>query len=322
MCTIREAIPEQDFPAIAELLNLVNVNPVPTTAEGLQRAHQRTAPGQLVQRLVAEDKGELIGYTSIRHDPWMPPDQFFVYVLTPPDHRQRGIGTALYTAALEFVRSQGGKRVTAEVPDHEQVGLAFAQKRGFSIDRHQFNSKLEITAFDETPYTGIVEGLEAQGIRFFTMADVPDTEEMQRKLYDLYRAVTVDIPGMTGQRPFEDFQSNILHSDWYRRDAQLLAADGEVWVGLGTLRYTPTTGSVYLQMTGVDRPYRGRKIATALKLWGIRWARAVGTKGITTSNDSRNAPILAINQKMGFVPEQGRYQLVATVDLETAGHKA
>jgi RimJ/RimL family protein N-acetyltransferase len=62
-------------------------------------------------------------------------------------------------------------------------------------------------------------------------------------------------------------------------------------------------------ITGVDRMYRGRKIALALKLLAIRWAIEKGASCIVTDNDSQNAPMLAINRKLGYVPRPGIFRL-------------
>ena len=58
-------------------------------------------------------------------------------------------------------------------------------------------------------------------------------------------------------------------------------------------------------LTGVDRAYRGRKIAQALKLQTILYAKACGADSIATQNDSVNAPMLAINRKLGYVRQEG-----------------
>ncbi len=62
-------------------------------------------------------------------------------------------------------------------------------------------------------------------------------------------------------------------------------------------------------MTGVVASYRGRKIALALKLLAIRYAWSHGAKTIRTHNDSLNAPMLAINRKLGYQPQSGKYRL-------------
>ena len=53
-----------------------------------------------------------------------------------------------------------------------------------------------------------------------------------------------------------------------------------------------------------------RKIALALKLLSIRAALRWGADYIRTNNDSQNAPMLAINRKLGYVPQPGGYRMV------------
>jgi RimJ/RimL family protein N-acetyltransferase len=54
-------------------------------------------------------------------------------------------------------------------------------------------------------------------------------------------------------------------------------------------------------MTGVARPYRGKGVATLLKLRGIRYAQDHGNQKLWVVNDSVNAAMLALNAKLGFV---------------------
>jgi GNAT superfamily N-acetyltransferase len=63
-------------------------------------------------------------------------------------------------------------------------------------------------------------------------------------------------------------------------------------------------------MTGVLREYRGRDIALALKLRAIQVARAREMRTMWTNNDSENAPMLAINRKLGYQPEPGVIRLI------------
>ena len=65
--------------------------------------------------------------------------------------------------------------------------------------------------------------------------------------------------------------------------------------------------------TGVIPEYRGRGIATALKVKTILHAREVGVSEILTQNDSENEPMLAINRKLGYQNWPGAYVLKATI---------
>ena len=53
-------------------------------------------------------------------------------------------------------------------------------------------------------------------------------------------------------------------------------------------------------LTAVLPKHRGQGIARALKIAGIVAAKAQGFEAIRTDNDTRNAPMLAINDSLGF----------------------
>jgi len=62
--------------------------------------------------------------------------------------------------------------------------------------------------------------------------------------------------------------------------------------------------------TGVARAYRGRGVASALKEAAVRWASDHGIQYIYTGNDLTNAPMLAINRKLGFQPLPASIEMV------------
>ena len=76
------------------------------------------------------------------------------------------------------------------------------------------------------------------------------------------------------------------------------------------MAYYPERNSAYNAFTGVERDYRGRGLAQALKLLAVRFAQHYGAAYIRTNNDSQNAPMLAVNRKLGYRPEPGKYRLV------------
>jgi RimJ/RimL family protein N-acetyltransferase len=196
------------------------------------------------------------------------------------------------------------------VRDDQPGYLRFAQNRGFALRRHMFESTIDLAAFDENQFAGLVEAVEASGIRFFSLADVGDTEEARRKLFAVNVKASADTPGSDGGFPsFEEFNELFNTSSWFRPAGQIIAADGDKYIGLAAVAYFAETNSMGNNITGVLPGYRGRKIAQALKLLTIRYAKACGAASIRTSNDSENAPMLAINRKLGYKPLPGNYLL-------------
>jgi len=81
----------------------------------------------------------------------------------------------------------------------------------------------------------------------------------------------------------------------------MIAKDGSKYVGLSTVwRLDQEPRGLVQGNTGVRREYRGRGIAVALKLKVIDFARRNGYEKMKTWNASNNAPMLAVNAKLGF----------------------
>lgn len=307
---LRPIDPAVDLPRLAELTNTVSLEPV-KVRDLLEEIEK--APAEETRRLMAavDEDGRIAGFSDAVREPWMKPGEFYLSIVVDPGARRGGIGTVLYDDAHRFLQEQGATRLRTRVRDDMPESRRFAERRGFVIDRHVYASTLDLTTFDERPFAGRVERAEAQGIRFLTLADAGNTVEAQRKLYELNRRTGRDIPGSDGTfPPFEDFRRFVFEARWFRADGQILAADGDRWVGLAAVGYTEETRMAYNAFTGVDREYRGQGLALALKLLAIRRAREFGATSMRTGNDSQNAPILAINRNLGYRPEPGRYRMV------------
>ncbi len=304
---IRLAVPERDFGAIAEIMTEALY---PTTETQVHEWESRQWEGMIVNRLVAEWDGGVVGYGLSAHQSWQPHGQFEVWVAVRKAQQRRGVGARLYEATLDNALGHGATVITSEVHEGDEASLRFAQARGFRVERHAFESQLDVTAFDETPFAGVIEAVEAGGIRFFSLADM-DTPEVRHGLHEVNAATARDIPGYAGDfLNYDDFCQMVFASSWYFPEGQIMAADGDRIVGLAALGNYAGEGCIYNNMTGVLPEYRGRKIALALKLLSIRAARQRGVRYLRTSNDSENAPMLAINRKLGYKPEAGIFRLI------------
>ncbi|UBV45284.1 GNAT family N-acetyltransferase (plasmid) [Deinococcus taeanensis] len=134
------------------------------------------------------------------------------------------------------------------------------------------------------------------------LSDFPDSPDTRRRLYLLVRQGVLDSPGSDGDFPsLEDFNAFIFGpSYWAEADTQVLALDGEAWVGLSSLRRTSQPGVSGFGLTTVDRSYRGRGVALALKRRALERAAARGDHRVTTEVHPDNAAMRAVNARLGF----------------------
>jgi RimJ/RimL family protein N-acetyltransferase len=160
---------------------------------------------------------------------------------------------------------------------------------------------LDLTAAPLTDTKSVTRPLVEAGYRFFTLAEAGDDETTRRKLYALVREGVCDTPGFSGE--FEGYQAFMerIYTRSYRQHAQsqFLAAYAGDWVGLSSF-VQQADGQGLFGLTVVTRAHRGEGIARALKLLALQYARGSGVDTIVTENHPQNAPILALNEALGF----------------------
>ncbi len=307
---IREAA-AGDFTRVAELISATQ--PEPVTAADLLEWERRSLAGQIRRRFVGTDAtGRIASYGVAQHTTAMGEGRFYLWATVDAACRRRSLGAQIYDAALNFALAYGAVELESEVREDDDAGLRFATRRGYQVVRHIFESAIDLGTFDDAPFDGLLEDVQAGGVRFLSLADVAMDPGYFRQLYEVnYRAVEDD-PGATGGYvSFADFQQILFSASWFDPAGQIMAIDaasGAV-IGLAAVGFFQHTNRAYNMITGVDRPYRGRKVAQALKLLTIRYAKARGYSSIVTNNDSQNAAMLAINRRLGYVPRPGIYKL-------------
>jgi GNAT superfamily N-acetyltransferase len=305
MFRIRNHDPSRDLAALVDIENAIN--PLPMTVEDMAKQEQDRPIGEVMRKMVAEDEsGRVVAHGGAQRNPWDPEGSFTVWAMVLPTARGRGIGQALVGEAIDFARANGARRLIAWAREEDPRARPFAERLGFQYERHHFESRLDITNFDESRFPGAIERVEAQGIRFTDLAAEGDTPEARRKLYELNKAAALTVPGNDGTfPPLEEFSKHVFSARWFRADGQILAVQGERYVGIGAVGFGDD-GAVFNAFTGTDPEYRNRGIALALKLLGIRYARERGATYFLTGNDSMNGPMLHINrEKLGFVARPG-----------------
>ena len=302
---------ERDLDRAADLLS--HYWPRRFTAATMREREAQRPPETIHCALIAVDGADQpIGYGWVSRSPWTAPGEFSSGVVVAPDHRRRGIGHRLYAELATQARERGGTVARAYLRDNRPAALAFARRHGLDVERHEFTSVLDLSGFDESAFAPVVTKAEAAGFRFFSLAEAGFTAESRHSLHALHRQTAADVPGTHDDFPtFAAYEQQLLTSRSHRPEGLVVAASGDEWVGLAAVTYDPAedAGQAYNAHTGVLRQYRGRGVAQALKVLAVRAARAMGARSIRTDNDEENAPMLAINRKLGYVPSPGWYRV-------------
>ncbi|WP_256759462.1 GNAT family N-acetyltransferase [Cohnella sp. WQ 127256] len=321
--TIRKLRHPDDYVAVAPLLNLIWSEP--TTAEQLREDEDKIPPGQLhydeegklmgwdrPKWVVEDELGQVIAYAMAWRAPWTEAGTLSHNLVVKPELRGIGVGRALYATLLEWALEVKASRLTDNIWESDERSIAFAERHGYVKERLAFESVLDLGSyvFDDKLNASIDE-VERSGISFVTLAEEP-SEENERKLHELYKVTHFDIPGYSGDFPwFEEWRKWSLDQPGFRPEWIHIAKDGDRYVGVVTLLHNEQTQAMYHDYTGVLPEYRGRRIALALKLLGIRSALASGAPYMKTHNDSMNGPMLRINRDLlGFRAEPGNYKMV------------
>lgn len=301
---------DDDWPALADFLNTVRIQKV--SAERLREREINRPPGRLRRTMVAVDAyGQICGYSMVAHRPAAEAGRYYLDVAVGPDYRRRGLGAVLYEEAYQFALDNDVRILDADVYDNCAYCLQFAEARGFAIDRHLFESVLDLQAFNPGQYAAVIAEVVSSGIRLFSLAEGGGGDELLRQLHAVNYQAVMDDPASHGTFPsFEDFQRMIRHASWFIPEGQILAAAGEQVIGLSAVGFFAEQNLFENMITGVLPAYRGRHIAQALKVTALRFAKSYGADRVRTHNDSQNAPMLAINRKLGYKPEVGEYRMV------------
>jgi RimJ/RimL family protein N-acetyltransferase/L-amino acid N-acyltransferase YncA len=304
---------EHDFGQLAALFTLEQGEP---TTEPALKLDYEEHKDRIFRLMVAEDaQGELLGFnwaTRSRLDP----TQANFYIIVKAGQRRQGAGSQLYQDLEQAARVEQIKQLKITVRDDCPECRAFAEKVGFSKCSHSIGMSLDLSGFDEQPGLATIARLKNEGFQFTSMAALGNTEEVQRKLYTLNDMTSLETPGSTGEHnwsSFEDFQKKVCQAEWYKPAGQMLVIDSSSgdWAGMSAITRFEGVDYAYNLFTGVDKRYRGRKLAQAVKVLALCHAREVLKVGIVqTNHDSQNFPMIAIDRKLGYVQTPGYFKLV------------
>jgi GNAT superfamily N-acetyltransferase len=267
---------------------------------------------RLLVKVAADEQGERLGFYWASRN-MVEPDRADMYLFVQPEKRRQGVGSLLYADLERAAREAQAKNLRVNVGDDCAPDRAFTERRGFVERRHSIAMELELKTFDDRPYDELIARLQGQGFRFTSMEALGNTEQAQRRLFALNDTAAADTPGSVGEHPwtsFEDFQHRVCQSDWYKPAGQMVVIDtaSGAWVAMSAITRHPGNDFAYNLFTGVEASYRGRKLAQAVKVLALRYARDVlGAARVRTHHNEENLPMIAIDRKLGYHQTPGRY---------------
>jgi GNAT superfamily N-acetyltransferase len=301
---------DDNLPARVELSNLEN--PLPASLEAARHAEENLPPDRLVIRFVGEESGRLIAYASIVGGVFTDPGTFQLHVQVHPDHRGRDHGRALWDLLERQLGYLAWRKLLVQTWADREAALAMLGRRGFAQAHEDLFLRLDLARYERPKdYAEKIRQVELQGIVIRPYAEINDNDK-ERRLWRIFEDSEADVPHAVPyrKRDFDEwkraFQSPSLDTSTY-----VVALDGEEFVGVtGLVQPGGKDAPAMPLVTGTVPAYRGRGIATAVKYAAMELYKERGVPALVTGNARDNAPMLAINKRLGFEPIPSMLSLV------------
>jgi len=284
---VRDAVPA-DYEAMAGVYRSCHPALLVSAASIAHAASTYASDG--LTEFVAELDGVVVGNGSVWPNSWSGQEgavQMDISVL--PGSRRRGAGSALLAALERRYAELGGRVALGNVEEGD--GLAFVGKRGFTTGRVARVSRCVLTRIP-------AETAAPEGVRVVRLSELDDL----RGLYESDTLAAADIPSDSPIVPygFEIWKSRLLDDPRLDHDLSVASLVGDT---VTAMAYLQRVGErVHSSFTGAHPGFRGRGHATLVKSRALHSARAAGATEAFTTNDAKNAPMLAVNTSLGYEP--------------------
>ena len=161
--------------------------------------------------------------------------------------------------------------------------------------------ELDVEKFDDAEFEPYLQRAKTSGTRLTTMAELGDTTEHRRALYDLNKTCSADIPDRGTFYTYDEYVAQRIDVPTFSPSGVVLATRDDALIGMSTTSMHPDKGYAFSEMTGVLAPHRGQGLSLALKLLAIRFVRSSGYERLVTFHHPRNTSAIAMNRRLGFV---------------------
>lgn len=260
---------------------------------------------------VVTSKGKLVGFGSYVAGTWDPilkPGYAEISIEVNDAWRKQGIGNLLLNEIEEIANENDDKALQTSVADTNKLELEWIKSKGFEIEGHTFESQLDLSLMKFSDYDDLFNKLASSNIHFTNLEEYRNEDGYQNRFWDYWWELVIDVPGME-EKPRPDNERMIELTRAMDKKGFIIAVDGDRWIGMSMI-IKEKDEVYYNSMTGVSKGYRGQGLAQALKMQALEYALQNGATYVRTHNDSNNAPMLAINEKLGYLQKPGTYSLI------------
>lgn len=270
--------------------------------------HETTRDKDLVfRRFIFSTNGEDVAIASAEHMADMHhPQRFYIDIVVLPEHRNQGIGGRIHEYLVELLqRDYNANQLHALGSESRPEGIRFLEKRGYQEMLREWESRLNLTDFDDAPFGDWRGRLQASDITLQSWTDLAGNSENLHKLHDLEARIEEDVPTSEAstKMAFKTWiASRQADNPDFLPDGYYVAVHEGEYVGISSVWAFDGTKNLYVGLTGVLPSHRRKGIGLGLKVQVGLWAKAQGYQQIHTWNEQDN-PMLDLNLKLGFIKQ-------------------
>ncbi|HEY8785707.1 MAG TPA: GNAT family N-acetyltransferase [Candidatus Limnocylindria bacterium] len=254
-------------------------------------------------RFVALRGERPVGYAQFDHALWDVQPERYASIWGDLLPASREALRALLAAMEERAIADGAKILRTRANEDDPLRIEAILGLGYREDRLHKRWELDLVANRESLLAMTERSrarMRSEGVEMLTLAQNADPDVI-KKVWLLSEEAGDDVPTTMPRIP----EAMAAYTRWanapeIHRDRFWIARVGDDVVGVSVLGYPPVRGIVGTEWTATARSVRGRGVARALKCETVAQAIALGVDRVRTGNDAANAPILHLNETMGY----------------------